>query len=284
MTMTEFAPRMLAASLVLAVGCSAAPERPETLAAEQAAAADPLVAGNRSADSALNLITRVKSATGSIVEFYEPTPGDVIISEAGGDGVLPVRDDLRKLMPTAVYQLVAPQLPVPDKLRDAELRLRQLASSSPTRASSAASAPAAPTTAPAIVNHTVSPLAVDPNAFCGRQWFTDNVNDASFDCSGSGAPFMWCQYDIGTGASAQGNNIYLDAAELCVAAGSGNELTVSRQGDDNSGGAWSMPSPSWRWFSHLAAFNLFIGYNHYNIQVVESGSWGDVQFAGHFAW
>lgn len=283
--MTASAPKILAASLVLAVGCSAAPERPETIAAEQAAAADPLVASNRAADSALNLITRVKTATGSIVEFYEPTPGDIIVSEAGGEGVLPVRDNLRKLMPTTIYQLVAPQLPVPDKLRDAELRLRQLPSSSQAQASLAAAAPAATTTlAPALIGHTVSPLAVDPNAFCGRQWFIDNVNNANWDCTGSGANFMWCQYDIGTGASAQGNNIYLDAAELCVAAGSGNELTVSRQGDDNSGAAWSMPSPSWRWFNHLAAFNLFTGYNHYNIQVVESGSWGDVQFAGDFAW
>jgi hypothetical protein len=269
-------------------GCSAAANLEEhdstlTAAVEEEAAALPSVRPNRALDATLNLLTRVKTDSGSVLEFYEPKPGDILISEAGSDGATPSRALSRTLSPSAAYRAVAPSLPVPAKLLAAEARLAASTPSAvehprPAPQSGRGSPPAWLT--PSGHRGTVHADAVDPNAYCGRQWFVNNISQAYGDCMVSEQNYQWCFYDTGPGAWATGGNVWADQAELCVAAGDGVFLTVNRQGDNNAGGNWSVPAPGWRYFWHHAGSN-FLGYlNRYNVQINTPGNWGDLQFAG----
>jgi hypothetical protein len=272
--------------------CSAhAPSREQdralTAAVEQEAAALPSVTPNRALDVTLNLLTRVKTDTGSVLEFYEPTPGDIWISEAGSDGATPSRALSRQLAPSAAYRAVAAGLPVPETLLAAESRLAAPLAASSVSAGDRVHRPAPGATsyaAPATPNPSgrVRSFAVDANAYCGRQWWVNNNADAKNDCLIGGQSFNWCFYDTGPGAWASVNNDNMDQAELCAATGDGITFSVNRQGDNNAGGIWSVPAPGWRSFWHTAGTNIFGGSNSYNVQIHVNGNWGDLQFAGDF--
>jgi hypothetical protein len=278
------------APVALLSGCSGAPaqsspdeaNRTLTASVEAEAASLRSVAPNRAIDVSLNLLTRVVTDTGSVLEFYEPSPGDILVSEAGSDGATPSRALSRDLSASAAYHAVAPGLPVPAKLLAAETRLAALTSTASERPPvDKLAVPATPLSKPA--HGVVRPFAVDPNSYCGRQWFINNISDAHHNCIDGFGNYQWCMYDTGPGAWANCNNLVADEAELCVANGDNISLKVNRQGDDNSGGNWSVPAPGWRTFWHLAGSNIF-GFTRYNAQINVNGNWGDVQFAGDFTY
>ncbi|HEX4337075.1 MAG TPA: hypothetical protein VH062_14255 [Polyangiaceae bacterium] len=288
-----------------AAGCGASTDAPETASGDQKAtpaAAETVQAeleannysvalANKSADESLHLITRVKTPSGGIIEFYEPVAGDVLVSEAGDEHSVPTKGLSGKL-PTEIYRMVAPTLPIPAALAAAEQRALaagavvheqvDLTPPKDVRITAPAELPAqspssaqTPSTGPdgVQVRRGVTP----EDTFCSMSWL--KANDPSgwvyADCGSFGAlSYTWCYADTGPGAWAKGSNLTGDNAIACVESGSNIVMTVSRTNGDTSG-TWSIPAPGWRWYQHTDR-------SRYSLNSSVSGSWGDIQYVGGF--
>ncbi|HVW27853.1 MAG TPA: hypothetical protein VHC69_20950 [Polyangiaceae bacterium] len=255
---------------------------------------DPIALANKAADAALHLITRVKTPNGGILEFYEPTEGEVLVSEAGGENSTPTKG-LNGKLPTEMYAAVAPNSPIPAELtaaqekaiaagavvQDAVNLVPHEDSQGPTATPSGARTPS---TGPSgeLGRQGVAP----EDTFCSFSWL--KANDPSgyvyADCNNDGTlGYTWCWADTGPGSWTSGTNLTGDNAIACVESGSNITMSVSRSGGQYSA-SWSIPSPGWRWYSHTAPYSSFPygHYSKYNYNGNISGSWGDIQYVGGF--
>jgi hypothetical protein len=255
-------------------GCAGNSDESRTAEAERAAAASPYVINNLATDATFHLVTRVISTTGSVVEFYEPSPGLLYLSEVGdGDTAALVGAD-GALSPTELYAAVAPGLPIPEKLLLAQARAQQL------HGSTDSGQPSTSTSSVGAAVHAAAPTA---SSYCDnfQSQFRNQVGGPGYSFNSCNQPncaiweFPWA----GPGAYDHFTNKNQDIAGLCLSSGS-TLFSVHRQGDDNSSGSWQMVAYSWRWFSHMAGTNFWGNFNSYNGQIDVTGGSGSFYFAG----
>jgi hypothetical protein len=243
-----------------------------------------------------SLLTRVQTPTGSVAEFWQVKPGDVFFTEAGGRGTHPAVTARSGIPLSTLWTTVAPGKQMPDGLALADATIRQ-ASGDPTGAgtdddvpSSAVSEgvpaplPGAETGAfassQALTPRPADAPPGDPNDFCGPTWFYNHLA-ANYCGAQPGFSYYWCLYDRWL-PSVAADGLAFDRGAVCNRQSSNDVLfTVSRS--DSGSGIWSLPSQSWRTWSHVAASpcGLFsCNWEPYSVHIGFSGSWGDLQFAG----
>ena len=109
-------------SVVFMTACGGVEGDPSTLLAENTEGAH--VRDDMPAENGLNLIATLSLDNGNTLEFYEPFPGTVLISEVGMLSNPPVSTthDLRSKSPVEIYQTLAPKRTVPAALTAAQHR------------------------------------------------------------------------------------------------------------------------------------------------------------------
>lgn len=204
----SFAPALLALS-TLPMGCASEP-------------VDPMAP-----------IASVALTNGNLVEFYEPSPGSLFVSEAGIVGAAPTRRDGRT--PLELYRDLAPDRPVPEALAAAQARSEALGPETIPASAEDRNAMAlkASVTEP-------KPLGFIANQSCDDQWFNTNF------CNDSGSPdWQMCLLNHWNGAWAQQNSVDNVLHTVCADIGT---VTLKVQMGDGGGGIWSIPEGSWRSF------------------------------------
>lgn len=73
-------------------------------------------------DRELHLVAKVERYNGNLVKFYEPQPGMLIVSEEGIVPNLPLTAeyDIASMAPVELYNFLAPNEPIPEKLLQAQ--------------------------------------------------------------------------------------------------------------------------------------------------------------------
>lgn len=178
-------------------------------------------------------IASLTLTNGNRLEFYEPSPGLVLVSEAGIVGAVPTPHDGRT--PVELYRDLAPDRPIPDALVAAQAR------------SEALRPEAAPATAedrsPAVTTASVAEpttLGFIDNQSCDDHWFSDNFCNASPD-------WQMCLLNHWNGAFAQLSSVDFVQHAVCADIGA---VTLKVQMGDGTGiirdvleGHWL----SWSW-------------------------------------
>jgi hypothetical protein len=176
-------------------------------------------------------IAAIALTNGNQLEFYEPSPGWLFVSEAGTAGAAPTVHNGRT--PVELYRDLAPNGEVPEVLVAAEARLQARR--------------ADPTPAPFVAQGTITPKTADvapganfiDNQSCDDQWFSNNF------CGGS-PDWQMCLLNHWNGAWAQLSSVdHVDHA-VCADIGA---ITLKVQMGDGTGGIWDVPEGHWRSFS-----------------------------------
>jgi hypothetical protein len=234
----------------------------------------------------------VQTPTGSVAEFWQVRPGDVFFTEAGGLGTRPAVAPKKGMPLSTLWAAVAPGKEMPHSLVVADATIpptdgdRARLDDSVPSASASEGVPAqlpgeaASPSSKAPTAHPLGAPAGDPNDFCGATWFYNNL--AATYCDGS-FPFSyrWCLYDRWL-PSFSGNGLATDRGAVCNHQSS-NDVTFSVNRSDSGSGIWSLPSQSWRTWSHVGATSCGLfscGFDTYSVNIGFGGSWGDLQFAG----
>lgn len=173
-------------------------------------------------------ITTLSLNNGNQVEFYEPSPGMLLVSELGNSGVSPRVSNRRN--PVELYRELAPGQRVPAALVAAQARAEALPpGASPKVTAESQSSMVAPTTSANFIN----------NQSCDDSWFNSNFCTGSYDWS-------MCLLNHWNGAFASLGSV--DYVKHAVCADVGN-VTLKVQMGDGSGGIWTVLEGQWRSFS-----------------------------------
>ncbi|MEZ4363546.1 MAG: hypothetical protein R3B48_25445 [Kofleriaceae bacterium] len=202
----------LLALIALPMGC--APEEEAELASE----------------SPTTPIVTLSLENGNQVEFYEPSPGLLLVSELGEAGVAPMSANQKN--PVELYRQLAPGKAVPKALLDAQRRSEALPPGTApklTAESNANANVAAPTTPANFIN----------NQSCDDYWFNSNFCGGSYDWS-------MCLLNHWNGAYASLGSV--DYVKHAVCADIGN-VTLRVQMGNGTGGIWTVLEGQWRSFS-----------------------------------
>jgi hypothetical protein len=238
---------------------------------------------NKQADKDLNLITRITLARNHVVEFYEPTPGQIIMSEAAEVPEAPTGRlvDIERLSPSQAYAALTSAAP-PAALMAAEHRALErraeqslpaaepdaisVAPAANTTANLAQPSPSATRTQPAGQETTVVRSALS-GGYCPSEWFkTQSFKDSGGTTRGFcpnrlfSADYTWCMLDWWGGAYAKSSDTDQTFGTVCADIGS-VQMKVSTAG--HGGGSWTVPEGTYRWF--------YSGYTYCGI----SGNWCD---------
>jgi hypothetical protein len=251
----------------------------------------------------MTLLTSVKTATGSSLEFYEGSPGELLISETGDSSALPSVDILaiKNMTATEVYQKVAPGQSVPEVLVAADARHAEFAAvKAPSTESPVVTSQIEGNTLglDAVASHrhvvikTFSAPYGNPNVFCTPQWFYNTFTNARVACDGPNVNndwdwerASWCLYDTGGGSvQAQAWNIFNDWGATCNKSSSG-PITLNLFRDRGSPTwTYSMSPGVWRTWGWLAGTDFWGNPNRYDLRWVITGTNADVQFASGVYW
>jgi hypothetical protein len=188
-----------------------------------------MTADDAAAPERLAPITSLALANGNTVEFYETSPGMLLVSETGRVGIPPVPTSA--LRPLDLYRQLAPGQPAPEVLVAAQARAD---------ARFKDSAPPAGDTEPAPMPQVASavPGYID-NQSCDDHWFDDTF------CTGS-PDWQMCLLNHWDGAYAQLGSV--DWVKHATCADIGN-ITLQIQMGDGTGGIWDVLEGHYRWFS-----------------------------------
>ena len=215
--------------------------------------AEQIVAANAATDVEAHLIARQFSADGNeVLEFYEPTPGQLMISGAGRPTGASVFAPQRFSGMTIgeVWRAVAPGVAMPDALAPFADDKRM------------ASAPAA-SEAAASEDSIIRPLGT---TYCRGQFYADYASYTTSYIDSTGGPVHVAQSDIqyidgdhGTGYATSAQNISKVNAAVCDDT-DGTGGTFWFGGNLNGGHSWVVPtgSPA-RWAEWNTSQNC--GYN-----------------------
>jgi len=237
---------------------------------------------NAEVDQRLHLVARVLTPTGSTAEWYEPTPGGLVFTEVGTTKTKPFRNHvhLRDVPATEAFHIIAPSLPLPQALVEAQRRVEARVPKgvpvSRTKAKNESRAATA-ANAPQIVPENVPPG--DPNVGCSPPWFYNNVNEGGYFCNTPNWSSSWCFYDTGPGAWDNGTGLNQDDAAICAVWTDNVVLNVNRS--DGNGNLGNIPilTQTWRTWSAISGCGFF-GCDSYDYHVTITGNGGDMQFAG----
>jgi len=185
-------------------------------------------------DQPIEPIAALDLATGNRLEFYEPSPGLLMVSELGTAGGSPTERAGRT--PVELYRELASDRAVPPALVAAQRRAEER------------QVDAAPGRQPALqIEQSVSGSNIAPpgelsfidNQSCDDQWFSNKF------CGGS-PDWQMCLLNHWNGAWAQLSSVdHVDHA-VCADIGA---ITLKVQMGDGTGGIWDVPEGHWRSFS-----------------------------------
>jgi hypothetical protein len=224
---------MLLASLLSgAIGCGvtdvdAPNSEPATLARVESAASTP------------TLIASLKLKSGHVLEFYDFGQA-VLITEAGAAYTSPALNSAGSTSAdqlTDIWTRLAPEVPVPAALQDLQRRLTSL----PADSSESEIAPSSNSGGARIASlGTARPSAQVGcnNGCCDATWLL-----TLGECQGTGWDFSWFLYNYGW-SSANSTHIGFYDGLVCSAQGT-STYSVDIGG---SGGTWSVPEATYRWF------------------------------------
>jgi hypothetical protein len=221
--------------------------------------AEAVVGLNTSADKQLNVISRVFLNGGSeVIEFYEPTPGHVLVSMAGGSLTSKPSfqaDDLRGHSPLEVFAMVAPGERAPESLVAANERL-SARTATPTWEAGDAGLIQEPSASPGALATQSStgagngygssgwaPPSTSTPGYCRNKWLSDFPCQCPTGAGGAGAKYCWCLTDQSGQQSTWVTNGTRDEFNVCPLAGS-----VTLQVSGTNSGAWTVPQDTYRWF------------------------------------
>ena len=196
------------------------------------------------ADVSAPLVGSLKLDSGQVIDFYDYSDSALIVEsgEAYMTPALPDRESVPRDGLVSVWTRLAPQTPVPTALADLQSRLAS-ASASP-EAAAAAAAPSLviggakpPISGSAIPN---APVGCN-NGCCDFNWLSTLT-----ECQGNYS-FSWFLFNYGW-SFANSSNDALYQGLVCSAVGT-STFTVSVGG---SGGTWSVPQATYRWFHWTA--------------------------------
>lgn len=188
--------------------------------------ADPIVADPSAP------ITTIELANGNQVEFYEPAPGMLMVSELGTAGVTPL--PAGKKSPVELYRELAPGKAVPAALIAAQARSEEL----PLSAAPTVEIDDAKTSTSANVVDDGTRSFID-NESCDDYWFNNNFCVGSYDWS-------LCLLNHWNGAYASLSSV--DYVHHAVCADIGNITLKIKMGDD-TGGTWTVLQGQYRTWS-----------------------------------
>ena len=242
---------LVAASAVMLGACSSSDSVPAETPEPVESSASALTAATPKPLESLPL------ENGNVVEFYEFSRG-MLVSERGAAYTDPVLDgrgkDARDLV--ATWTSLAPKMPVPQRMRDAQARLSNLPAEAekPARpqvrrtggAAANANAKAATKELPAW-----GIFSLCNNGCCDYNW----MQSQTFCAPGSGMDQTWFLFDYGYDYAIY-DDIIGYRAIVCAAVGT-STYTVTIDGDE--GGTWSVPEATYRtdyWFGGNNVFCL----------------------------
>jgi hypothetical protein len=185
-------------------------------------------------DQPMAPIAALDLATGNRLEFYEPSPGLLMVSETGAAGGSPTERAGRT--PVELYRELASDRVVPPALVAAQRRAeahRADAVSEPQPELQIEQSVSESNIAPA------GQLSFIDNQSCDDQWFN------SAFCSGS---YDWemCLLNHWNGAFAQLSSVDYVKHAVCADIGA---ITLKVKMGDGAGGIWDVPEGSWRSFA-----------------------------------
>lgn len=207
---------------------------------------DDVIKTNKALDADLRLIARLYIGTERAIEWYQPTPGLLVVSEVGpgaGEPILPALRAL-KLKPSELYHRLAPTLPIPDslsRLDDSPEALQVLPPSSLVESR-------------IDLNQTGDGLRLLSGASsgtgvsaCGSAWFSSNF------CIG-GWDHMACRINSNglTGWCTDREHVYTAVCSPFRSTAFYLEITGNTHAPDDFWADYDVPQGTYRWFEYVA--------------------------------
>lgn len=180
-------------------------------------------------------IATIELDNGNELQFLEPAPGLLLVSEVGVAGVPP--QQIEGKQPLDIYREFAPDKQIPSAL----LAAQQRAEKSPNIQAnlSIAESPSAKGGAEATVVDGGPRNYID-NAHCDDRWFNETFCVGSFD-------WMGCRLNFVGNYYAQRSNVDYVNVSTCADLG---DITLKINLGNGSGGVWTVPQGtyrSWAW-------------------------------------
>jgi hypothetical protein len=185
-------------------------------------------------DQSIEPIAALDLATGNRLEFYEPSPGLLMVSETGRASGSPTERAGRT--PMELYRELASDQAVPPALVAAQRRAE------------ARRVDPSPALQPELqIEQSVSGSNIAPsgelsfidNQSCDDQWFSNTFCSGSYD-------WEMCLLNHWNGAWAQLGSVDYVQHAVCADIGA---ITLKVKMGDNTGGIWDVPEGHWRSFS-----------------------------------
>jgi hypothetical protein len=241
------------------VGGAGGEATPETSSPTSAPVEREATTVNHQAEIDFNLIARVYRSNGNAVEFYEPMPGALLVSETGPSGSEMLGAKALSEAPEDLFHTLAPGQPVPQALRAAFERAKVPASMPGWEKSTARAAPLTINrlTGSAQGTATTQPAPAprihpDGTGACDQNWFVNT--QCNFD-----PPWDWteCLVPWWNGAYGTCNNMNGAANQfftsLCADIG---DVVLNVRLDNGQGGIWTVPQGWTRNFNWITTSEL----------------------------
>lgn len=171
-------------------------------------------------------IATLALANGNVIDFFELTPGEIIVSETGFPPNPPT--PVEGLTPVDIFRAYAPGEEIPAALEQAQAR--------------AGVEPYGTEVAPAELPAPDVAYAAGP---CDKSWF-----ESSFCSGGGGFDFNMCLTNWWNGAYAYAHNAFYHYTVVCPFKGN-VVLSIHNQG------AWTVSQGTYRWASKWASYSWF---------------------------
>jgi hypothetical protein len=255
--------RILIATISFA-GCATNDETPGDQAADEPTGESAQqIARVPVAGPASTLVASLKLATGQVIEFHD-FGGSALIVESAAAYTPPV---LNSAGPTSADELasiwtrLAPGTPVPQALQDLQHRLTNLPASSATPAVLPSPELDGGKIGGPSIGLPAAPQGCN-NGCCDASWLSTLA-----ECQGGGWSFSWFLFNYGWSTSTGGSNAQFQGL-ACSAQGT-STFSVNIGG---SGGVWSVPQATYRWFHWVAGTDIFGNPNRQSLSSAVNSS------------
>jgi hypothetical protein len=189
-----------------------------------------IVNENRAAEKELHLLARVEVQYNEIIEFYEPAPGQILISRAGAPDARSPLDPIPR-DPLETWWRAAPGFEMPAALREAIGRWRE---HEPTPEKAAPE--------PGKEWGGGEPAPHQSGGWCDTGYFNSGIGD----CPSSFYDFKVCLNNWWNGAYARHYDAWISYTQVCAASG---PVLLKVTSDEFGGGAWTVSTNTYRWWS-----------------------------------
>jgi len=184
-------------------------------------------------------IASVSLASGVTVEFYEPSPGELLVVQSARAGVTPLQ--LTADHPLELWHELAPDRPAPEALVQAQAHLDEAARDP------VVARPALTATGSVAAAHDAHPVYFIDNQSCDDHWFSDTFCGGSYD-------WQMCLLNHWDGAYAKSGGVHHAYYSACADIGN---ITLQVKMGSGDGGIWDITEGTYRYYSWFAASPFF---------------------------